>query len=116
MASRSKRHSPWSSTASPAAKSEQRVPKIGPLGLSPKKIGADIAKDWKGLRSYPRHRQTYGSESSGEGHEPPARSMAKDLTGSVKEILGTCVSVGCTVDGKDLQQEIADGGVEIPQA
>nr|GMD22624.1 60S ribosomal protein L12 [Ipomoea batatas]GME21278.1 60S ribosomal protein L12 [Ipomoea batatas] len=47
------------------------------------------------------------------------RSMAKDLTGTVKEILGTCVSVGCTVDGKDpkdLQQEIADGEVEIPEA
>ena len=30
------------------------APKIGPLGLSPKKIGEDIAKetakDWKGLR------------------------------------------------------------------
>ncbi|KAL9993082.1 putative ribosomal protein L11/L12 [Helianthus debilis subsp. tardiflorus] len=41
-----------------------------------------------------------------------ARSMAKELQGTVKEILGTCVSVGCTVDGKDpkdLQQEIADG-------
>ncbi|MCL7046127.1 hypothetical protein MKW94_018286 [Papaver nudicaule] len=46
------------------------------------------------------------------------RSMDKELTGSVKEILGTCVSVGCTVDGKDpkdLQEEIADGTVEIPQ-
>uniref|UniRef100_K4BS09 Ribosomal protein L11 C-terminal domain-containing protein n=1 Tax=Solanum lycopersicum TaxID=4081 RepID=K4BS09_SOLLC len=35
-----------------------------------------------------------------------------------KEILGTCVSVGCTVDGKDpkdLQQEIIDGDEEIPQ-
>ncbi|CAA6666437.1 unnamed protein product [Spirodela intermedia] len=29
------------------------------------------------------------------------RSMAKDLRGTVKEILGTCVSVGCSVDGKD---------------
>ena len=46
------------------------------------------------------------------------RSMAKDLSGTVKEILGTCVSVGCTVDGKDpkdLQQEIIDGDEEIPQ-
>ncbi|KAK9985513.1 hypothetical protein SO802_030464 [Lithocarpus litseifolius] len=45
------------------------------------------------------------------------RSMAKDLSGTVKEILGTCVSVGCTVDGKDpkdLQQEITDGDVEVP--
>ncbi|KAI8030704.1 60S ribosomal protein L12-1 [Camellia lanceoleosa] len=43
------------------------------------------------------------------------RSMAKDLKGTVKEILGTCVSVGCTVDGrnpKDLLQEIGDGDVE----
>ncbi|GFQ07290.1 60S ribosomal protein l12, partial [Phtheirospermum japonicum] len=34
------------------------------------------------------------------------------------EILGTCVSVGCTVDRKDpkdLQQEILDGDVEVPQ-
>jgi large subunit ribosomal protein L12e len=47
------------------------------------------------------------------------RSMAKELSGTVKEILGTCVSVGCTVDGKDpkdLQQEIDDGDVEIPSA
>ncbi|KAJ8764181.1 hypothetical protein K2173_005107 [Erythroxylum novogranatense] len=29
------------------------------------------------------------------------RSMAKDLSGIIKEIIDTCVSVGCTVDGKD---------------
>lgn len=29
------------------------------------------------------------------------RSMAMDLSGTVKEILGTCVSVGFTVDEKD---------------
>ena len=46
------------------------------------------------------------------------RSMAKDLSETVKEILGICVFVGCTVDGKDpkdLQQEIIDGDEEIPQ-
>ncbi|CAA6662445.1 unnamed protein product [Spirodela intermedia] len=46
------------------------------------------------------------------------RSMAKDLSGTIKEILGTCVSVGCSVDGKDpkdLQNEIADGEVEVPR-
>ncbi|KAF3957566.1 hypothetical protein CMV_017436 [Castanea mollissima] len=44
------------------------------------------------------------------------RSMAKDLNGTVKEILDACVSVGCTVNGKDpkdLQQEISDGDVEV---
>jgi len=45
------------------------------------------------------------------GHGRPTPTPA-----TVKEILGTCVSVGCTVDGKDpkdLQTEIDDGEVEI---
>jgi large subunit ribosomal protein L12e len=47
-----------------------------------------------------------------------SRSMAKELAGTVKEILGTCMSVGCTVDSKDpkdLQSEIDDGEEEIPE-
>lgn len=28
------------------------------------------------------------------------RSMAREFRGTVKEILGSCVSVGCTVDGQ----------------
>ena len=46
------------------------------------------------------------------------RSMAITLAGTVKEILGTCLSVGCTVDGKnpkDVQAEITDGTIEIPE-
>ena len=46
------------------------------------------------------------------------KSMAKDLSGVVREILGTCVSVGCTVDGRypnDIAQEIKDGEIEIPE-
>lgn len=137
------------------------APKIGPLGLSPKKIGEDIAKetakDWKGLRVTVKltvqNRQAKVSVVPSAAalvikalKEPERdrkkvknikhsgnislddvieiakvmrpRSMAKELQGTVKEILGTCVSVGCTVDGKDpkdLQEEIADGSVEIPQ-
>ena len=43
--------------------------------------------------------------------------MAKDLSETVKEIFGTCVFVGYTVDGKDpkdLQQDLIDGDEEIP--
>ena len=29
------------------------------------------------------------------------RSCARELSGTVKEILGTCVSVGCTVDHQE---------------
>merc|ERR1719446_484482 len=46
------------------------------------------------------------------------RSMAKKLAGTVKEILGTCNSIGCTVNGespRDLQQMTDDGEVEIPE-
>jgi hypothetical protein len=37
------------------------------------------------------------------------RSCAKTLAGTCKEMLGTAVSVGCTVDGKDprdVQEEV----------
>lgn len=40
------------------------------------------------------------------------KSMSIDLAGSVKEILGTCISVGCTVDkksAKDVTAEINSG-------
>ncbi|KAJ6863669.1 60S ribosomal protein L12-like [Populus alba x Populus x berolinensis] len=134
---------------------------IGPLGLSPKKIGEDIAKetakDWKGLRVTVKltvqnrqakvtvvpsaaalvikalkeperdRKKTKNIKHNGNislddvveiAKVMSVRSMAKDLSGTVKEILGTCVSVGCTVDGKDpkdLQQEITDGDVEISE-
>ncbi|XP_072957132.1 large ribosomal subunit protein uL11x-like [Typha angustifolia] len=138
------------------------APKIGPLGLSPKKIGEDIAKetakDWKGLRVTVKltvqnrqakvsvvpsaaalvikalkeperdRKKTKNIKHNGNislddvieiARVMRPRSMAKDLAGSVKEILGTCVSVGCTVDGKDpkdLQTEISNDEVDIPSA
>ncbi|XP_068967424.1 large ribosomal subunit protein uL11 isoform X2 [Bombus flavifrons] len=45
------------------------------------------------------------------------RSMAKYLSGTVKEILGTCQSVGCTVEGRpprDLIEEINGGRLQVP--
>lgn len=45
------------------------------------------------------------------------RSMAKQLEGTVKEILGTCQSVGCTVDGQpphDIIDKIKNGEITIP--
>ncbi|GBG77930.1 hypothetical protein CBR_g25861 [Chara braunii] len=136
------------------------APKIGPLGLSPKKIGEDIAKEtakeWKGLRVTVKltvqNRQAKVSVVPSAAalvikhlKEPERdrkkqknikhngnlsiddvieiartmrpRSMAKEMAGCVKEILGTCVSVGCTVEGespKVVQQQIDDGELEIP--
>lgn len=137
------------------------APKIGPLGLSPKKIGEDIAKEtakeWKGLRvtvkltvqnriakvavipsaaslvikalkEPPRDRKKEknikhsGNLSLDEIIEIArvmrVRSCAKELTGTVKEILGTCVSVGCTVDHqepRELQNKIDEGEVDLPE-
>lgn len=45
------------------------------------------------------------------------KSMAKDLAGGVKEILGTAQSVGCTVDGRpphDIIEAIDDGEIVVP--
>ena len=47
------------------------------------------------------------------------RSMAKTFKGTVKEILGTAVSVGCTVDGqhpKSIQKQIDEGKIVPPSA
>ncbi|TVY85542.1 60S ribosomal protein L12 [Lachnellula suecica] len=133
------------------------APKIGPLGLSPKKVGEDIAKatgDWKGLRVTVKltiqNRQAAVSVVPSASSlvikalkEPPRdrkkeknikhsksipldeiieiartmrfKSLAKELKGTVKEILGTAFSVGCQVDGrspKDIQEDIDSGEIE----
>lgn len=46
-----------------------------------------------------------------------SKSLAQVLAGTVKEVLGTCASIGCTVDGlspRDLISKINDGEVDIP--
>nr|AHB12458.1 60S Ribosomal Protein L12 [Pantala flavescens] len=136
------------------------APKIGPLGLSPKKVGDDIAKatsDWKGLKitvklTIQNRQATISVVPSAASliikalKEPPRdrkkqknikhsgnlafdeiliiarqmrdRSMSRKLEGTVKEILGTCQSVGCTVEGRpphDLIDAINDGELEVPE-
>ncbi|XP_068620040.1 large ribosomal subunit protein uL11 [Battus philenor] len=136
------------------------APKIGPLGLSPKKVGDDIAKatgDWKGLKItvqlIVQNRQAQISVVPSAAaliiralKEPPRdrkkqknikhngnitledvvgiaktmrpRSMARELSGTVKEILGTAQSVGCTIDGRpphDLIDDINSGALTIDE-
>lgn len=46
------------------------------------------------------------------------RSMARDLSGTVKEILGTCQSVGCTVEGLNphtLIEKIGSNEMDVPE-
>jgi large subunit ribosomal protein L12e len=135
------------------------APKIGPLGLSPKKVGEDICKatkDWVGLgitvKLTIQNRQAAVSVVPSASSmiiralkEPVRdrkkvknivhdgnltldevieiarvmrpRSMARTLAGTVKEILGTCHSVGCTIDDEDaptMCENIDEGEVEIP--
>merc|ERR1712007_61518 len=45
------------------------------------------------------------------------RSIARQFSGTVKEVLGTAQSVGCTIDGNaphDLIEQINDGSLEVP--
>ncbi|CAN0060256.1 unnamed protein product [Ectocarpus sp. 8 AP-2014] len=135
------------------------APKLGPLGLSPKKIGEDIQKntqEWKGLPITVKltiiNRQATVSVIPAASslilkalNEPERdrkkvknikhdgnvtldqvieiarvmreRSMARTLAGTVKEMLGTCNSVGCTVNGqspRDIQSGISEGEIVIP--
>ena len=44
--------------------------------------------------------------------------MARELSGTVKEILGTAQSVGCTVDGMnphDVIEKINNEEIEVPE-
>ena len=46
------------------------------------------------------------------------KSIDKEFVGTVKEILGTAHSVGCTVDGRkpqDICADIDEGKIEIPR-
>jgi large subunit ribosomal protein L12e len=46
-----------------------------------------------------------------------SKSLAKNLAGVAKEILGTCQSIGCTIDGQaphDVIDGINSGEVEVP--
>ncbi|KAG5459075.1 MAG: ribosomal protein L11 [Olpidium bornovanus] len=149
------------------------APKIGPLGLSPKKVGEDIAKatkDWKGLRvtvkltiqnrqaavsvvpsassllikglkEPPRDRKKEknsvylscpgGGPKSTHPHngnltldqvieaarQMRYKSLARELSGTVKELLGTANSIGCTVDHmspQDVIEKIDNGEIEVP--
>merc|ERR1712119_269952 len=137
------------------------APKIGPLGLSPKKVGDDIAKatgDWKGLKitvqptiqnrqakisvvpsaasliikalkEPPRDRKKvkhvqHNGDISFEtvldiARQMRERSMARKLEGTVKEILGTAQSVGCTIDGEnphDVIDMVNSGEKEVPES
>ena len=135
------------------------APKIGPLGLFPKKVSDDIAKatgDWKGLRIIVKltiqNRQAQIEVAPSAFaliikalKEPPkdrkkqknikhsenitfdeiintARqmwhpSLARELSGTIKAILGTAQSVGRDVDGHhpyDIIDDINSGMVECP--
>ncbi|XP_006879655.1 PREDICTED: 60S ribosomal protein L12-like [Elephantulus edwardii] len=134
------------------------APKIGTLGLSPKKVDDDIAKatsDWKGLKitvkltiqnrqaqievvssasaliikalkEPPRDRKKKNIKHSGNttfdeivgmARQMQHQSLARELSGTIKEILGTAQSVGCNVDGRhlhDIIEDLSSGAVECP--
>merc|ERR1712124_209388 len=113
------------------------APKIGPLGMSPKKVGDDMAKVEvvpsasslviKALKEPERGRKKVKNIQH-TGNIPLAdiitiartmreRSMARELVGTVKEVLGTAQSTGCNVEGRnphDIIEAIDDGTIPIP--
>lgn len=138
------------------------APKVGPLGLSPKKVGEDIQKAtlaWKGLKitvkltvvnrvatvemvptassavvkalneperdrkKGPKNVKHNGNISFKQVLEIArgmrSKSLAREFVGTVKEIVGTAYSVGCTIDGKhprDITAAIDSGELQVPNA
>ena len=46
------------------------------------------------------------------------KSMSIEFKGTVKEVLGTCVSLGCTIDGKspkEITASVNAGEIEVPE-
>eukprot|EP00747_Dinoflagellata_sp_TGD_P057910 gnl/TRDRNA2_/TRDRNA2_150871_c0_seq1.p1 gnl/TRDRNA2_/TRDRNA2_150871_c0~~gnl/TRDRNA2_/TRDRNA2_150871_c0_seq1.p1 ORF type:complete len:166 (-),score=2.36 gnl/TRDRNA2_/TRDRNA2_150871_c0_seq1:127-624(-) len=125
------------------------APKIGPLGLSPKKIGDDIAKEtqkhWKGLRITVKltvlnrqakievvpsassliikslkepardRKKVKGIKHTGNvslediieaAKNMRYRSFAATTKGTVFEMLGTALSIGCTVNNMAAKEMI----------
>eukprot|EP00747_Dinoflagellata_sp_TGD_P145191 gnl/TRDRNA2_/TRDRNA2_176569_c0_seq11.p2 gnl/TRDRNA2_/TRDRNA2_176569_c0~~gnl/TRDRNA2_/TRDRNA2_176569_c0_seq11.p2 ORF type:complete len:166 (+),score=53.88 gnl/TRDRNA2_/TRDRNA2_176569_c0_seq11:92-589(+) len=142
------------------APSSVLAPKVGPLGMSPKKVGDDIVKGtsaWKGMRITVKltiqnraakvevepnatslvikalkepirdRKKTKNIKHSGNitkatlfdvARQMRGKSQAKEFVGTVKEVLGTCFAVGCTVDGqkpRDLQVAIDNGEFDCPK-
>jgi len=142
-----------------AAGASSLAPKVGPLGLSAKKIADDVAaatNAYKGLRVTVKlvvvnrqaqievvpsaaaliikalnepardRKKEKGILHNGDvkmedilsvAKTMAPRSMANEFSGTVKEILGTAFSVGCTVDGeepRDWQAKIDSGEYEVP--
>ena len=141
------------------APSSVLAPKVGPLGMSPKKVGDDIVKGtgaWKGIRVTVR--LTIQNRAAKVDVEPNAtslvikelkepkrdrkktkhikhsgnltkaqlfsvvrqmryKSLSREFKGTVKEVLGTCNAVGCTVEGMKptaLQEAIDNDEFECP--
>merc|ERR1712217_138219 len=142
------------------APSSVLAPKVGPLGMSPKKVGDDIVKgtsQWKGIRVTVRltiqnraakvdvepnatslvikqlkeplrdRKKTKNIKHSGNMtketifdivRQMRSKSLAKEFKGTVKEVLGTCNAVGCTVEGQapqSLIEAINDETFEVPE-
>mmetsp|Transcript_79839 Transcript_79839/g.237853 ORF Transcript_79839/g.237853 Transcript_79839/m.237853 type:complete len:165 (+) Transcript_79839:90-584(+) len=142
------------------APSSVLAPKVGPLGMSPKKIGDDIVKGtsaWKGIRVTVRltiqnraakvdvepnatsliikelkeplrdRKKTKNIKHSGNltkaqvlaiARQMRYKSLAKEFSGTVKEVLGSCNSVGCTVEGMkptEVQEAIDNDEFDCPE-
>merc|ERR1712202_88309 len=91
------------------------APKIGPLGLSPKKIGDDICK--KKQKNILHNGNITLEDVYGVARVMRPRSMARLFSGTVREMLGTAQSIGCTVDNQpphDIIEQIQEGSIVCP--
>ncbi|KAG6375432.1 ribosomal protein L11 [Boletus reticuloceps] len=115
-------------TGGEVAASSSLAPKIGPLGLSPKKVGEDIAKAtsaWKGLRVTVsltiQNRQAAVSVVPSASSlviralkEPPRdRKKEKNIKHTGNVSLDEIIEIARTMKSKSLSKDLAGGAKEI---
>ncbi|KAF3827208.1 hypothetical protein GH733_002694, partial [Mirounga leonina] len=91
--------------------------RISPLSLSPKNIKAlkELPRDRKKQENIKHSRNVSFDKIANIAGQMGHRSLARELSGTIKEILGTAQSVGCSVDGQhlhDIIDDINSGAVE----
>ncbi|XP_011838805.1 PREDICTED: 60S ribosomal protein L12-like [Mandrillus leucophaeus] len=105
------------------------VPKIGPLGLQAQievvpsasaliiKALKEPASDRKKQKNIKHSGNITFDEIVNTAQQMWHRSLDRELSGTIKELLGTAQSLGCNVDGRhphEIIDDINSGAVECP--
>ena len=89
------------------------LPSAAPLVLAALK---EPPRDRKKVKNVLHNGKITMEDVIGIAKQMRSKSYAKEFKGTVKEVLGTCVSFGCTIDGEDprsIQSQIDKNKIDV---